>query len=59
VIRRALLTAGAVLLAYGLWWIAGLLEVWTGLDDLDVLGRVLVVFVGLTGAERILARVAR
>jgi hypothetical protein len=56
VTRRVGLTVGAVALAWALWWLAGVVEVWTGLDDLDLLGRVLVVFAGLTGAEMVLAR---
>ncbi len=56
--RRVTLTLGAVLLGYGLWWLGPVLETWTGLEDLDVLGRVVVVFAGLTGAEMVMARVA-
>ena len=54
--RRIAFTVLAVALVWPLWWLGGKVEMWTGLDDLDVLGPVAFVFLGLALAEKLLSR---
>jgi hypothetical protein len=54
--KRVALTIAAVAVAWPLWWLGGAAEGWTGLDDLDAIGPVVAVFLGLSLLARALDR---
>ncbi len=55
--RARAITVALVAACWPLWWLAGLCEDALGLDDLDLLGRVVLLFAALTLIEWALGRV--
>jgi hypothetical protein len=54
----AVLGVALVLTCWPVWWLAGLLAGWIGLDDLDLVLRIVAIFAFLTFVEALSGRLS-